>query len=109
MWVILPTPVRVQRWGPPWWIPLLKPVAAVAGGQVCVAEGTLWIRGTSYGPVYAEAQGQPMPHLAAGCFTVEAGRVFLASQAKQSLDSRYYGSVATSDLWAVATPLWVWR
>jgi len=87
----------------------LEGLAAVAGRQVCVAEGTLWIRGTSYGPVYAEAQGQPMPHLAAGCFTVEAGRVFLASQAKQSLDSRYYGSVATSDLWAVATPLWVWR
>ena len=108
MWVTLPGPDAVERWLPRW-IPLLKPVAAVAGERVCVKEETSWIRGASYGRVYVQAQGQPLPHLVEGCFEVEAGRVFLAGTAANSLDSRYFGTVPVSVLTAWAVPLWTWR
>ena len=108
MWVTLPVPPVAKRYGPRW-APLLKQVAAVAGELVCVTDETLWIRGLSYGRVYSQVQGQPFPHLEEGCFTVEAGSVFLASQAAQSLDSRYFSSVAIADITAVATPLWAER
>ena len=108
MWVMLPVPRLAQPWITGW-SPLLKPVAAVAGEQVCVQEGTLWIRGRNYGRVHTTAQGKPLPHLPEGCFAVEAGRVFLASPAANSLDSRYFNTVPVSGLTARATPLWTWR
>ena len=107
MWVTLPAPASIQPWYPSW-APLLKPVAAVAGEQVCVREETLWIRQQAYGRVYQhDATGQPLPHLT-GCVTVGRGEVFLASRAPQSLDSRYFRAVPVSALTAQATPLVTW-
>jgi conjugative transfer signal peptidase TraF len=108
MWVSLPVPTTVASWLPSR-RPLLKPVAAVAGERVCVKEETLWIRGMPYGRIYTQAHGKPLPHLLEGCFDVAPGRVFLASQAPHSMDSRYFGSVPVTTLTAQATPLWTWR
>ena len=108
MWVVLPVPQAVEPWVHSW-IPLLKPVAAVAGERVCVKEETLWVMGRNYGRVYIQVNGQPLPHLMDGCYEVEPGSVFLASPAPQSLDSRYFGSVPVSVLLAQAEPFWVWR
>jgi type IV secretory pathway protease TraF len=105
--VVLPVPASVQEvW--PWWVPLLKPVAAVAGEQVCVREEGLWVGERYYGPVLPEAQGHPLPHLT-GCVHLREGEVFLASGVARSLDGRYYGPTPVSDLTAQATPLWTWR
>jgi conjugative transfer signal peptidase TraF len=105
--VVLPVPVAVRPWLA-WWRPLLKPVAALAGDEVCNVEGTLVIHGVSYGPIYPEAEGRPLPHLD-GCQVVPDGTVFLASHAPRSLDSRYFSFVAISTLTAHAVPLWTWR
>lgn len=117
MWVTLPVPATVEPFVP-WWIPLLKPVAAVAGDCVCVEEGMLSVRPEglatlegieTYGRVYTQAQGRPLPHLPEGCLQVPAGAVFLASRLPQSLDSRYFGPVPVSALMAQAKPVWTWR
>jgi conjugative transfer signal peptidase TraF len=109
MWVTLPAPASVKAWAPHW-ANLLKPVAAVAGEQVCVARETLWIRGQSFGSVLKQdAEGTSLPRLREGCVVVEAGTVFLASAAPQSLDSRYFGSVPVAALTARALPLLTWR
>ena len=108
MWVTMAPPPSMLLWAP-WWIPLLKPVAAVAGERVCVEAETLWILGRNYGRVYTQANGQPLPHLQEGCYVVAEGQVFLASQAAKSLDSRYFGPVAIADLMAEAFPVWTWR
>ena len=48
-------------------------------------------------------------HLPEGCQRVPAGRVFLASHTRNSIDSRYFGAVAVQTLTAHAVPLWTWR
>jgi conjugative transfer signal peptidase TraF len=105
--VLFPAPAVVRPW---WssWVPFLKPVAAVAGDEVCVQERTLWVAGTSYGPVYAAAQGKVLPHLE-GCQVVPEGAVFLASQEPRSLDGRYWGMTPIATLTTRAVPLLTWR
>ena len=44
--VLLPVPGSVQRWHAPW-LPLLKPIAAIAGEVVCVDEDVLTIGGSA--------------------------------------------------------------
>ena len=105
--VLLPLPVAVRPWHRAG-APLLKPVAAVAGDEVCVQEGTLWVAGTSYGPVYAEADGKPLPHLE-GCQVVPEGAVLLASAVPKSLDGRYFGLTRIAEVTARAVLLWTWR
>jgi type IV secretory pathway protease TraF len=105
--VVLPVPATVQAWHSRW-VPLLKPVAAMAGAAVCVREEGLWVEGLWYGPVLHEAAGQPLPHLQ-GCLTVPDGAVFLASQVPHSLDGRYFGMTPVVDITARAIPLLTWR
>jgi type IV secretory pathway protease TraF len=107
MLVVLPVPGSVQRWHSPW-LPLLKPIAAVAGDQACVDEDELTISGEAYGRVYAEAGGYRLPQMT-GCLTVGEGEVFVASKGYRSLDSRYFGPVRVQDITAWATPVLVWR
>jgi conjugative transfer signal peptidase TraF len=106
--VVLPVPASVQPWQA-WWVPLLKPVAGVAGDCVCHRDHILYVNGTAYGLVYQEAYGKPLPQIEEGCFVVQPGHVFLASVVPKSLDSRYYGAVPLASLTAQATPLWIWR
>jgi conjugative transfer signal peptidase TraF len=105
--VVLPVPAGVRAWQPRG-VPLLKPVAAVAGDVVCVGADGLWVEGRWYGPVYEEAHGMPLPQLR-GCFFVPAGAVFLASAVPKSLDARYFGPTPVATLTAQATPLFTWR
>jgi conjugative transfer signal peptidase TraF len=106
--VLFPVPAVMRPWWGTWWIPFLKPVAAIAGDEVCVHDKTLWIAGLSYGLVYDDAEGQVLPHVK-GCQAVPEGTVFVASREPKSIDSRYYGPLPLSALSAVATPLWVWQ
>jgi conjugative transfer signal peptidase TraF len=105
--VVLSAPASIR----PWWrslASLLKPVAAVAGEEVCGVAGALFIHGEAYGPIYTEADGKPLPHLD-GCQVVPEGAVFLASTQPKSLDSRYFGMTPIATLTARAVPLWIWR
>ena len=105
--VVLPPPAAI--W--PWWpslTALMKPVAAVAGEEVCAQGGNLVVHGEAYGPIYTEAQGKPLPHLE-GCQRVPTGQVFLASREPKSLDGRYWGFTSIGALTTSATPLLIWR
>jgi len=102
--VLLPVPASVQRWKSRW-TPLLKPVAAVAGDTVCVEDAVLRIGNTTYGRVYREAEGSPLPQIQ-GCLTIEDGEVFVASKEDRSLDSRYFGPVPMREVRALVSPLW---
>lgn len=103
--VILSVPSSVRAWQR---IPLLKPVAAVAGDTVCNVEETLWIGTQSYGRVWQKAHGRPLPHVE-GCLTIPDGEVFVASTVPYSLDSRYAGAIPIRALTAGAVPLFTWR
>jgi type IV secretory pathway protease TraF len=103
--VVLPVPPTLRRWQT---LPLLKPVAAVAGDTVCLSEEGLWMEGVGYGPVYREAHGVPLP-VWRGCLVVPPGELFLASQEPRSLDSRYFSTVPVAKLTAQAIPLVTWR
>jgi type IV secretory pathway protease TraF len=107
--VVLPAPAVIRPWWTSWWIPLLKPVAAVPGDEVCIEEGWLRVAGNWYGPVLTEAHGQPLPQCWTGCRTIAEGEVFLASDAPKSMDSRYFSSVPLARLTAAAVPLLTWR
>jgi len=89
-------------------MPLLKPVAAIAGDVVCVQDLGLWINGELYGLVWREAEGKPLPQWT-GCLIVQDGTVFLASRAPNSLDGRYWGLTPVAHLTAQAIPLVTWR
>jgi type IV secretory pathway protease TraF len=105
--VVLSAPVSIR----PWWrsfAALLKPVAAVAGDEVCGVGGELFVQGEWFGPIYTEADGKPLPHLD-GCQVVPEGAVFLASTQPKSLDGRYFGVTPIVDLTARAIALWTWR
>jgi len=107
MLVVLPVPRSVRAW---WssWVPLLKPVAGLAGDCVCHQDHILYVNGADFGPVLQTAHGRPLPQLQ-GCLVVQAGEVFLASSVVHSLDSRYFGGVSVTDLTAVALPIFTWR
>lgn len=106
--VLLPVPAVVRPWWSSWWIPLLKPVAAVAGDEVCIEQGWLRVAGAWYGPVLTEAHGKPLPQWR-GCVVVPEDAVFLATDKPGSLDGRYFGMTRVADLTAQAVPLLTWR
>jgi type IV secretory pathway protease TraF len=101
--------VSVPGWGLSW-LPLLKPVAAVAGDVVCRIGSRLTNRGHWYGDIHDEFHGHPLPSALQDhtCLTVGPDQVFLASEAPRSLDSRYFGPVALAQIRAVVIPLLTW-
>ena len=105
--VMLPVPASVQPFHA-WWVPLLKPVAAVAGDWVCVYEQHLWINGLDYGLQMEQAAGQWLPQWL-GCRVLGTGEVFLASGVLRSLDGRYFGVTRVKTLTAQAIPVLTWR
>jgi conjugative transfer signal peptidase TraF len=106
--VVLPVPASVQPWLSRW-TPLLKPVAAVPGDTVCIADHHLFLNGWWYGQVLEEAHGKVLPHVPEGCQTVPEGHVFLATPFSRSLDGRYFGMTPVADVTAQAVPLLIWR
>jgi type IV secretory pathway protease TraF len=106
--VLLPVPETVQHvWSR--WVPLLKPVAAVAGDTVCHTEGLLWVNGQVYGPLVRQVSGRLLPHITEGCAPVREGMVFLASPVPRSLDGRYFGLTPITSLTAQAIPVLTWQ
>jgi type IV secretory pathway protease TraF len=108
--VVLPVPASVRPWQSRW-LPLLKPVAAIAGDVVCRLEQVLFVNGMFYGLIWQDAQGLPLPQFLdeETCVTITEDELFLASPVRRSLDSRYFGPVLVSALTAQAIPLWTWR
>ena len=90
-------------------LPLLKPVAAVAGDTVCVEEDVR-VNGQVLTTVIAatDTQGRPLPQWR-GCRVLEDEVFLLSTWHPRSLDSRYYGPVHASRLQGRAIPVWTWE
>jgi conjugative transfer signal peptidase TraF len=85
---------------------LIKPVAAVAGDQVCVRRRILFINGAPFGAVLPrDSEDRELP-VYAGCGVLPEGQVFLASHHPRSFDSRSFGPVDVHTLQGTVTPLW---
>lgn len=112
---------HVLAWAPPWarqladrrryvpaTVPLMKPVAAVAGARVC--RTGMWV--TVDGRLVAIARprdtaGRPMPRWQ-GCRTLAPYELLLIAQPSGSFDGRYFGPIDARLVLARVRPLWTW-
>jgi conjugative transfer signal peptidase TraF len=88
-------------------MPLLKPVAAVSGDEVCAAEDALVINGKPAARRYRnDTAGRPLPAWN-GCIRLSEDQVFLLARAsRSSFDSRYFGPVGRDRLIGRARLIW---
>jgi len=90
-------------------VPLLKPVAAVAGQSVCRLGPAVTIDGRPVArALEVDGRGRSLPTWS-GCRGLGSGEVFLLARAFGSLDGRYFGVTDGRQVLARATPLLVAR
>ena len=113
-WVLARPPSAQAAWFAergylPLGVPLLKPVAALAGDGVC----RTGLRVTVNGVVVAMAlerdhRGRPLPAWS-GCRRLAGDAVFLLNpKVLASLDGRYFGPLPVTSIVGRAVPLWTW-
>jgi conjugative transfer signal peptidase TraF len=112
MYVLFPVPDSVQSlvYGRHWiraGVPLLKELWGLAGDEVCVLADRLQVNGQYVGPVFErDRTGQALPKIR-GCFEVQSGSFFAASNhLPNSFDGRYFGALPLSQLLGEARPVW---
>jgi len=101
--------LAAQRGYLPFDVPLIKPVAAVAGDHICVTAGHILISGKPVAPLLSsDRAGRPLTSWHGGR-VLHDGEIFLLSiHASGSFDSRYFGPVERSAVQARLVPLWTW-
>ncbi|MDR6624489.1 S26 family signal peptidase [Caulobacter segnis] len=88
-------------------VPLIKPVAAVAGQTVCRRNQDLAIDGRTVArALLRDGRGGRLPFWS-GCRILGTGEVFLLAPAPASLDGRYFGITDGAQVQAKAHPLLV--
>jgi conjugative transfer signal peptidase TraF len=88
--------------------PLLKQVAAVGGQLVCRVGVRILVDGRRMAVARArDRRGRPLPSWH-GCRRLRADQVFLLNAPTDSLDGRYFGPTARTQLRGRARPLLVW-
>ena len=109
--VLALVPKRVRRLADrrdyvPMNVPLIKPVAAVKGDQICAAGPVIGIEGRLVARRFAlDPSGRPMPSWS-GCRRLQDSEVFLLSAPPRSFDGRYFGIVSEADVLGKAVLLW---
>ena len=90
-------------------VPLLKPIAAVAGMHVCEQDGRLAIDGR-FVAIALPADGMHRSMTSwIGCRTLVANEIFALNPAvRTSLDGRYFGPSPIAAVLGRAIPLWTW-
>jgi conjugative transfer signal peptidase TraF len=88
-------------------VPLVKPVAGIAGDRVCAAGIVVAINGRTVARrLRHDHRGRPLPFWS-GCRTLRAGELFvLGTQRPDSFDSRYFGRVARRNIIGTARLIW---
>lgn len=85
---------------------LLKRVVALEGDHVCIDGNRYAINHEIVSDIaVTDAAGLPLPQPFPFCGVVPSGVAFVAGAGASSLDSRYFGPVAISNL-TTAVPLW---
>jgi conjugative transfer signal peptidase TraF len=88
-------------------VPMLKRILALPGQAVCRREHVILIDGVEVGIAQeSDRQGRPLPDWQ-GCRIIGAAELFLMNrQSDSSLDGRYFGLTATSEVIGRAIPVW---
>ncbi|MDC7675516.1 S26 family signal peptidase [Asticcacaulis machinosus] len=87
-------------------IPLIKPVAAIAGDDICRHHKTVFVNGAPVAVAkLTDRYNRPLPQWQ-GCRRLRTGQVLLISPAMpDSFDGRYFGPVSSSYVLGVVRPL----
>jgi conjugative transfer signal peptidase TraF len=86
---------------------LLKRIVASPGDQVCIDEHTYRVNGARIGDVLTvDSAGRSLRPFRV-CGPVSVGEAFVATSARLSFDSRYFGPVPLSSL-VQAVPVWTY-
>ncbi len=93
-------------------VPIMKPIAALAGDSLSVANDGIWVNGR-YLPrsrsMRQDSNGRALHPMHPGYYRVQPGTVWLVSSYyERSFDSRYFGPVKLSSIQGVANPVWIW-
>lgn len=99
--------IAAERGYLPLAVPLVKPVAAVAGDRVCAAGSRTFVNGR-FAAVrrFRDAAGRPMPWWS-GCRMLGPGEMFLLSAGVgRAFDGRYFGVTRSGELVGRARLLW---
>ncbi len=114
MFVVFPVPSELHEmvYGRHWvreGIPLLKEVMGIRGDRVCIYVDRFEINDQVVGPVFAvDREGHPLPQQQQGCFEIQPGYFFAASQHfERSFDGRYFGPLPLGIVIGEARPLWI--
>jgi conjugative transfer signal peptidase TraF len=90
---------------------LLKPIVAVAGDRVVLADEGMRVNGRllpKTAPLFRDASGRSLHPWPFGLYVVEDGAVWMASTYNRgSYDSRYMGPIKISQIRARLRPLWL--
>jgi conjugative transfer signal peptidase TraF len=112
MFVVFPVPPKLRElvYGRHWLrsgIPLLKEILGLQGDRVCIYANRFEINRHFVGPVFAvDREGHSLPQQP-GCFEIQPGYFFAASQYfERSFDGRYFGPLPLAILTGEARPLW---
>jgi len=112
MFIVFPVPKELHAlvYGRHWMrngIPFLKELRGLAGDRVCILADRLEINDRTIGPVFArDSHGQALPQHP-GCFVIQPGYFFAASQTlDKSFDGRYFGALPLSMVQGEARPVW---
>jgi type IV secretory pathway protease TraF len=119
MLVTLPVPPAVAElvfehgWLPRSWhgaeVLLVKPVAAVAGDDLCLYDDGVWINDIFRAPIYRALGGVTLPVIR-GCWMLKDDELFVMSTSvPNSFDGRYFLFIHRSQLRSMAVPLWIWE
>lgn len=89
-------------------VPLVKPIAALAGQVVCRVGRAVSVDGVTLAMAQAhDNRGRPLP-VWRGCRRLHPGQVFLMNpRVPDSLDGRYFGPLPSTTIVGRATPLWL--
>lgn len=89
-------------------VPLIKPVAALPGQQVCREGEAILIDGAVVATARAlDRRGRRLP-VWRGCETIAPGAVFLLNPRREdSLDGRHFGALPATAVVGRARPLWL--
>ncbi|MGJ4950055.1 S26 family signal peptidase [Bradyrhizobium sp. HKCCYLS20291] len=88
-------------------VPMLKRILALPGQTVCRRELAISVDDVEVGAAQqTDRRGHPLPDWQ-GCRIVGDGQIFLMNwQSEVSLDGRYFGLTAMSDVVGRAVPIW---
>ncbi len=88
-------------------VPLVKPVAAVAGDRICAVGEAVFVNGRLRARRRRlDGSGRPLPWWT-GCITLGEGQLFLLSSNGGSFDGRYFGVTGRGEVVGQARLLWV--